>query len=596
MLHGDVGSRRPPRVADGDAGPLAATSPPEPSAALAALAAAGLDELLAELHQRVGRVGLEQHRMHLLLDAVVALTGDHSLESLLRRITETAAHLVEARYAALGVLGSATDRRLESFITYGLGPEGREAIGDLPRGRGLLGLIIDRPEPVRLHDIAEDPRSFGFPPNHPPMHSFLGVPIRIRDKVFGNLYLTEKLDGSDFTEQDEAVVVALAAAAGVAIDNARLHEDGVRRERWLEATAQITATVVRPDGHEQAMQAVADRARELAGAAVASVVLVAGEGQVELDAISGIEDRFQPASRLTSGSSLTRFVIDTGQSLVVEDLRDDPRVPPDLLDQEGWPALGPALVVPLRTAEGVAGALFLAWSPGSMGDLQDVEIRLPQAFAEQAALALEVARARKVHERLAIFEDRDRIARDLHDLVIQRLFAIGLGLEGSIRMVRDPDVAARITQAVDDIDVTIKEIRHSIFALGAPTGSPDVRRACQILVDRAAVSLKFRPTLEFSGPVHSVVGDDVAGHVAAALGEALSNVVRHARATSVRVTLAADDEQVELVVVDDGRGFDTVDISSGLDNLRRRAESLGGCCTVESVPGRGTALRWRVPR
>jgi signal transduction histidine kinase len=569
---------------------------PEPSAALAALSDAGLDELLAELRQRVGRLGVEQRRMHLLLDAVVALSGDHSLESLLRRITETAAHLIGARFVALGVLGSATDRRLESFVTYGLDHEERAAIGDLPRGRGLLGLLIDRPEPVRLHDIARDPRSFGFPPGHPPMHSFLGVPIRIRDKVFGNLYLTEKLDGSDFSEQDEAVVVALAAAAGVAIDNARLHEEGAQRERWLEATAEITATVVRPEGHEDALQAVADRACELAGAAVASVVLEAGDDRVELDVISGIEERFRLRSRLTSQSSLTRFVMDTGQSLVVEDLRDDPRVDPELLDREGWPSLGPAIVVPLRTAEGVVGALFLAWPPGARADLQDVDMRLPQAFAEQAALALEVARARRVHERLAVFEDRDRIARDLHDLVIQRLFAIGLGLEGSIRMLRDPDVAERITRAVDDVDVTIKEIRHSIFALSVPPGSSDVRQTCQDLVDRAAASLKFRPSLEFSGPVQSFIDDGVAAHIAAVLGEALSNVVRHARATAVRVSLAVDDVQVELVVVDDGRGFDGVNISSGLGNLHERAEALGGRCTVESVPGRGTAVRWTVPR
>jgi signal transduction histidine kinase len=231
-----------------------------------------------------------------------------------------------------------------------------------------------------------------------------------------------------------------------------------------------------------------------------------------------------------------------------------------------------------------------------MADLEEVDLRLPQAFAEQAALALEVARARRVHERLAVFEDRDRIARDLHDLVIQRLFAIGLGLEGSIRMIRDAEVADRITRAVDDVDTTIKEIRHSIFALGFPTGSPDVRQTCQDLVDRAAASLKFRPTLEFSGPVQSVIDDVVSGHVVAVLGEALSNVVRHAGATSVRVTLAVDDAQVELVVVDDGRGFEAGVIRSGLGNLNERAESLGGRCTVESVPGRGTALRWRVPR
>lgn len=568
----------------------------EPSAALAVLADAGLQDLLDELVQRVEGLEVSQHRLHLLLDGVVMLAGDLSLESLLRRITETAAELVGSRYAALGVVGSGKGRRLEQFVTYGLTGEQRAAIGDLPAGRGLLGQIIDRPEPLRLHDIESHPASYGFPPNHPPMHSFLGVPVRVGDKVFGNLYLTEKYDGSDFSDEDEAVVVALAAAAGVAIENARLHEESLRRERWLEATAEIIGLLVGGADRRSALQRVADRARELSGASVASVVLRATAGEYELEVVSGVSPGAGSRARGPIKESLAGVVIETGRGIVVEDVHQDPRVDSTRLSQEGWPPLGPAVIVPMSSPTGVIGALSLVWGPGELGAVDAMDVRLPQAFAEQAALALQVSTARSNQERLAVFEDRDRIARDLHDLVIQRLFAIGLSLEGGLRGMQDPAAVQRVTAAVDDLDTTIKEIRNSIFALSLPTGAADIRERCMELVEGSAKSLKFRPTLEFRGPVQTVVDEELAQHVEAVLREALSNVVRHADATSVRVTLSAVDAgALELVVADDGRGFDAVGVSSGLANLDRRAEALGGRCTVESSPGRGTTLRWCAP-
>jgi signal transduction histidine kinase len=568
----------------------------EPSAALAVLADAGLQDLLGELAQRVEGLEASQRRLRLLLDGVVLLSGDLSLESLLRRITETAAQLVGARYVALGVVGTGRGRRLEQFVTYGLTNRQRAAIGDLPTGRGLLGQIIDRPEPLRLHEIQSHPASYEFPPNHPPMHSFLGVPVRIGDKVFGNLYLTEKEDGSDFSDQDEAVVVALAAAAGVAIENARLHEEGLRRERWLEATAEIIGLLVGGADRRSALQRVADRSRELSGASVASVVLRATADEYELEAVSGVPAGVRRNSRGPIKGSLAGLVIETGQGIVVEDVHDDPRVDASFLDQEGWPPLGPAVIVPMSSADGVMGALSLIWGPGETSAVDVMDVRLPQGFAEQAALALQVSMARSNQERLAVFEDRDRIARDLHDLVIQRLFAIGLSLEGGLRSMQDRAAVERVTAAVDDLDTTIKEIRSSIFALSLPTGAADIRERCLELVEGSAKSLKFRPTLEFRGPVQTVMDEELAQHVEAVLREALSNVVRHADATSVRVTLSAVDAgALELVVNDDGRGFDVVEVSSGLANLDRRAEALGGHCTVESTPGRGTTLRWCAP-
>jgi signal transduction histidine kinase len=565
-----------------------------PSAGLAPLAGAGLDDLLRELLHRVDQVVVGQKRLRLLLDAVVSIAGDLSLDSVLDRIVAAASELADARYAALGVLGAGPGRRLQAFVTHGLTPAQREAIGDLPRGHGLLGIIIDRPEPLRLDDISQHVSSYGFPPHHPPMTSFLGVPIRIRDKVFGNLYLTEKAGGGGFTAEDEAIVVALAAAAGVVVENARLYAEAARRERWLAATAELTGMLLGSAPENQALQTVADRARDIAGADVATVVLRRSDDEVEMRILSGLPQTAAPDETLPSRASLAGQVVSTGDLLVVEDLGAGSPAR-DLLSLPGWPTLRSAIVLPLRTVDGVQGALTLAWTPEHTGRFYEVDVHLPQRFAEQAALALQVARTRVDSEKLAVFEDRDRIGRDLHDLVIQRLFAIGLSLENTARMAAEhPDITRRVAGAVDDIDATIKDIRRSIFALSAAEESTDIRRAVGDLVDRAARSLKMRPTLRFEGPVNSVVSPGVAPHVLAALGEALSNVVRHAEASDVHVTLRTGDG-VTLVIEDDGRGIPVDAVPSGLRNIEERAVQLGGTCTVDSSVGAGTTITWHVP-
>jgi signal transduction histidine kinase len=297
---------------------------------------------------------------------------------------------------------------------------------------------------------------------------------------------------------------------------------------------------------------------------------------------------------LAVGTSLAGQVMSSGESLVVDDVSDAVGSERHQATS-GHPALGPIMVVPMRTADGNEGALTLAWIRERAAEFYEVDVQLPQRFAEQAALALQVARARENAEKLTVFEDRDRIGRDLHDLVIQRLFAIGLGLQNTARMAGQPEVAGRVAGAVDDIDATIKDIRRSIFALSVAEDSADIRRSVSDLVERAARSLKVRPTLRFEGPVNAVVGPAVTTHLMAVLGEAVSNVVRHAEASDIQVTVGAADDEVMLVVRDDGKGIPPNATFSGLQNIRERAEELGGACEIDSALGAGTTITWRVP-
>jgi signal transduction histidine kinase len=565
-----------------------------PSSAFPPLAGAGLDDLLRELLNRVEGVVQDQRRLRLLLDAVVGIAADLSLDSVLERIVQVASELAEARYAALGVLGTGSEQPLRAFIHHGMSDEQRDLIGDLPQGHGLLGQIIDQPRPLRLHDLSAHPSSYGFPENHPKMRSFLGVPIRIGERVFGNLYLTEKAGGGDFTEQDEAVVVALGAAAGVAIENARLYEEASRRELWLEATAEVTGLLSAGVGREDALHAVADRAREVSSADLATILVRTENNELDMVVVSGMtvlheEDR----PRAPVEGSLAGTVIESGQTLIVEDAQQDRRtahafIPP------GWPEIGPLVMVPLRTLDGVEGVLTLAWTPGRVTSFRSVDVRMAERFATQAALALQISRARADREKLAVFEDRDRIARDLHDLVIQRLFAIGLGLENTARRTQQDDVRTRVASAVDDIDDTIKDIRRSIFALSVATDSTDLRATVAEVVDRAAKLLGFRPSLRFEGPVDSYVTPALAAHLLAVLGEALTNTARHAEAKHAWVRVSAGRGLV-LKVRDDGRGLGPGVVRSGLRNMQERASGLGGTCTIESPEEGGTTITWSVP-
>jgi signal transduction histidine kinase len=545
--------------------------------------------------QRVQDVMDTQDRLRGLLDAVVGIAADLSLDSVLQRIVRAACQLADAQYGALGVLGAGPDRRLREFVTHGLTDEQRALIGDLPRGHGILGAIIDRPEPLRLTTIGEDPLSYGFPANHPPMNSFLGVPIRIRERVFGNLYLTEKQSGEGFTEDDEEIVAALAAAAGVVVENARLYEESERRQRWLEAAADITAALLSSADRDDALQLVADRGREVAGADVAAVMLRHEGGRLLVEVVSGPSPEGLVGAAMRTDGTAAGEVLDGGEPVVVDDALGSGRVAASGFPTEaGWPELGSLALLPMRSAGSVAGILALGWSTHSEQLYRDTDLRLPASFAEQATLALQVAQAQDDRGRLAVFEDRDRIGRDLHDLVIQRLFAIGLTLDNATRLTDRPDVvSARIAAAVDDIDATIKDIRRSIFELTPPPGA-DVRAELGAGIAMVAPALGFTPRLSTDGPVDAVVSAELRPHLVAVVREALSNVARHAHAMSAQVVLQVGSEIV-LTISDDGRGIEEGSRESGVRNMRERAEEFGGTFVVRRGEQGGTTAVWRVP-
>ncbi|MEH1100010.1 sensor histidine kinase [Micromonospora sp. CPCC 205561] len=537
---------------------------------------------------RVGEVVTSRERLRALLDAVVGIGTDLDLRSTLQRIVRAACELAGARYGALGVLGQ--DHLLHDFITHGIGPELHARIGDLPHGRGVLGLLIDDPRPLRMPDITQHPKSYGFPPHHPPMHSFLGVPVRIRDQVFGNLYLAEKQGGAEFTEDDEEIVVALAAAAGVAIENARLYALAHRRERWLAATAEITGVLLGEVRRTDALALVARRAREVAEAEVALVLLYDPDAEeFTVEVVDGADEQ----SGALVGTVLP--AAETSFAAAVAEGRHD-RVA-DLAHAAPWPALlrtGPAVVAPLATADTLHGVLVIAHRPDRAPVANDDDTALLGSFAGQAALAMERARGQEERELLVVLEDRERIARDLHDVVIQRLFATGLQLQSAAPMTTKPEVARRINAAVDDLDATIKDIRRTIFELRTPM-SATLRTEIREAVEAAAEALGHRPGLELTGPIDSAVPDAVRPELTAVLREALSNAVRHARATRVEVAVRVDAGRVSLTVTDDGVGCDPAAARGGLVNLRERAERHDGEFEVRRAQPHGTELHWSVP-
>ncbi|MFF0368904.1 GAF domain-containing protein [Micromonospora sp. NPDC005087] len=547
-----------------------------------------LDELLQEMLDRVGEVVTSRERLRALLDAVVGIGTNLDLRSTLQRIVQAACELVGARYGALGVVGP--DRLLYDFIVHGITPEQHAQIGDLPHGRGVLGLLIDDPRPLRMPDITQHPRSYGFPPNHPPMHSFLGVPVRIREQVFGNLYLAEKQGGAQFTEDDEEIVVALAAAAGVAIENARLYALAHRRERWLAATAEITTVLLGEVRRTDALALVARRAREVAEAELALVMLYDTDAaQYTVEVVDGADEQ----ARALVGTVLP--AADTSFGAAIAEGRHDQV--DDLAHAAPWPALlhtGPAVISPLATAETLHGVLVVAHRPDRGGGATEDDVALLGSFAGQAALAMERARGQEERELLVVLEDRERIARDLHDVVIQRLFATGLQLQSAAPMMTRPEVAKRINAAVDDLDATIRDIRRTIFELRTPMTAA-LRTEIREAIEVAAESLGHKPHLELTGPVDSAVPDAVRPDLTAVLREGLSNAVRHAQATQVTVGVRVDARHVTVTVTDDGVGCDPAAARGGLINLSERAERHGGTFTVRPVEPHGTEVSWSVP-
>jgi signal transduction histidine kinase len=527
-----------------------------------------------------------RERLRALLDAVVAIGADLDLRSTLQRIVEAACRLVGARYGALGVIGS--DRMLVEFITHGVDPQTHAAIGDLPRGHGVLGLLIEEPRPIRLEDITRHPRAYGFPPNHPPMHSFLGVPIRIRDQVFGNLYLAEKHGGVQFNQQDEDMVVALAVAAGAAIDNARLFAQARRRQLWLQAAAEITAVLLGDVRRTEALGLVATRAREVAEADLALVLLHdEATDTLAVEVATGDDGHLAGVTVAVPDSEFAAVLAE--RHLTVLD---------DLGAAADWGVpltTGTALLVPLAASGTSYGALVVAYPPGTGNILADLDVAVVETFAGQAALALELARAQEEREMLAVLGDRERIARDLHDVVIQRLFAAGMQLQTAAQLAVRPEVRKRVDSVVDDLDVTIRDIRGAIFELRSPTPG-SLRSELRGIVDEARGALGFRPELRIDGPVDTAVPESVRVALAPVLREALSNVAKHAHASLVRVHLAVGGGQAALTVTDDGIGpGEATAAGHGRANMAARAADLAGSFDITAGPGGGTVLTWQVP-
>ncbi|GAA4614942.1 two-component system sensor histidine kinase [Actinoallomurus liliacearum] len=559
--------------------------PPEEEHARLSLPQLRLDDLLGELQSRLDAVLATRDRVHSLLEAVVSIGSDLELETVLRRIVEAATTLVEARYGALGVIGDGG--RLVQFITVGVGEEEIAEIGHWPHGEGILGLLIKEPHPLRLPDLAAHPESAGFPAGHPPMRRFLGVPIRVREEIFGNLYLTEKAGGGEFDEDDESVVTALATAAGVAIENARLYQEARRRERWLQASAEVSTTLLSGTEAGDVIELVAERAREICDADMAMVALVAG-GELVVETVAGEHAEELHGLRVPIEESLAGGVFRSGEPLVLADASGAERrvgVP------EAVP-VGPALIVPLGVGSGARGVLSVANAPGKPVFGEPVR-RLLEPFAAQAAVGLELAGRRRDAERLVVLEDRDRIAKDLHDTVIQRLFATAMTLMSAIKITEKPEVAHRVQRAVDDLDNTIRQIRSTIFALQS-TMEQTLRTRVHGIIDSAAETLGFAPAVRLDGLLDIVVDEATGDQAIAVLQEALSNAARHSRARHVGVSLMVGDELV-LRVEDDGVGVPEDGRRSGLRNMAERAQALGGTFEIRSRDGGGTVLDWCVP-
>lgn len=552
------------------------------------------DQLLVQLIDRARDVMASQSRLRGLLRANRAIIGDLDLARVLRRIAEAACELVDAPYGAIGVLAP-EGGGLEEFIHVGIDQATADRIGHLPEGKGLLGALIDDPRPIRLSDVSEDARSVGFPASHPPMRGFLGVPIRVRDEVFGNLYLASLAEG-DFSAEDEELVGALAATAGVAIENARLYAEAERRQDWLEASADITNLLLTAPSDE-ALQLVGQRVAELADADIVTVVLPSGrEDELRVAVAVGLEAEKVVDFTYPTDNTFSEIVLRSGRPQVIEDASVPAEPGSPRLRISDFVPVGPAMLLPLSGTAGIGGILIVGRRRGRRG-FGSGDVDMATNFASQASVALELADGRREAQRLVVLEDRARIARDLHDHVIQQLFASGMTLQGAAMTLGETPAAERIAHVVDSIDDAIRQIRTSIFQLQphAMVGA-GLRAGVLTVVSEVTPTLGRDPHVHFTGPVDAVSDNALGDDVAAVVREGLTNAAKHARAHQVEVAVAVKGAMLEVVVCDDGVGIGPSTRSSGLMNLQQRAEARSGSCDIGTgLNGVGTRIVWQVP-
>ena len=503
-----------------------------------------------------------------LLNAIMAVSSDLDLHSILNQIVASACDVTHAERGFLGVLGE--NGQLIDYVVHGFTEDEVKAMGDLPFGLGL----ISNPHPLRLRGLGDHPEAYGFPANHPPGESFLSMPVRIGDSVFGNLYLSQKADGEHFTNGDESRVDALARVAGLMVRNARRYAVSERRREWVEASAEIAESLHDATRIDETLSLIVSGARRVSRAALVAVVRRT-DGGFEVPACSG-----SPSATLPVLLDLFSDEIDT--------VRQSGELLTCLYDGDGT-----AVIVPL-TAQLSDQGVMLAILERGRGQLLDEDRELVSSFVAHASLALDRAQAIVDRHELMLVNDRDRIARDLHDLVIQRLFATGLQLQGARRFSPTSEGQDRIDTAVTELDQAIRDIRSTIYEL--QHGNDSTPRAdLNNLIREYADTLGFTPQIRVIGALDSLVNRTLADQLLAVAREALSNCARHAEARACLVEVEVDSDWLLLRVTDNGQGVDEEVRESGLRNLRRRAEQLGGEMTLEGIQPSGTCLSWRVP-
>ena len=549
--------------------------------------------LVDSMHEQLDELLASRDQMALLLRVVVGLASDLDLDATLHRIVTAAMELTGARYGALGV--RASDGTLLSFLHSGMPVDTAAQIGHLPVGKGVLGVLLDHPEPLRLDDLREHPQAVGFPEHHPPMGAFLGVPITIRQLTFGSLYLTEPTVGATFSEADEVAARALASAAAVAIDNARLFDRVRLTAEWMEASRAITTSLVAEGGPvAKPLTMIAERVRQLTGSEQA-IVLVPVDASLPAEEVEtlvvtaavGILSKEVVGQRVPVEGSTTGGVFRSGEPVITESFRHPIQAFTDIGQR-------PAIVMPLRAhPRGTLGVLAVARNQNDTS-FDSSFLDLVSDFADHAAVALVLAESQQQARELSVISDRERIAHDLHDHVIQRLFAAGMNLQGTIARSRSPEISQRLSHIVDDLQGTIDEIRSRIFALQTPRGDVGLGQQVQAAINDLTENRDIETTVRMSGPL-TAVDETVAEHATSVVTEAVSNAVRHSGAAHLTVEICVADE-LTINVVDDGRGIDpAVARRSGLANMQRRAELVGGSCVLSERPGGGTHVRWVAP-
>jgi signal transduction histidine kinase len=538
----------------------------------------------------------ETDRLRALVETGIAINSELSLDAVLERITEAAARVTGAQYAALGVIDRA-GTALERFITHGIDAAEHAAIGDLPRGRGILGVLIRDARPLRLHDIGEDSRSVGFPPSHPPMRSFLGVPILQRGVSYGNLYLTEKQDGGDFTDQDEEVVTLLAAQAAVAIENARLYESATEWSRQLESLNEIGGAMVSELELPRLLDLVARRLRELIGARLVTIALPTGN-ELRIETADGEGADAFVGLIFPRYDSKTGRVLERGHSERVDSLLEDPEVHQDAARQMGART---GLYVPLVLRDQAIGVLVAHDKLGSDQRFDSADLRLAEQFADRAAIAVDLSRrvARDALRRVVAGQEveRRRLARELHDETGQALTSILLGL----RAVEDAGNPDGVQKSVSDVRKLVVETLQDVRRLAVqlrPAAlddfglAPALERLVQTYSETTGIPVEFEAGLGERLP------PEVETTLYRIVQEALTNIVKHAEARSVSVLLVRREGSVTAVIEDDGRGFDpesTREDGLGLLGMRERVELHDGRLKIEASPGSGTTLVVEMP-